>query len=231
MAGTHTPKSSAQTNIIGLKVTLRGVKPPVKPPVWRRLLMPGTMTLNQLHTAIQAAMGWRDRHPHVFNSGGEPFGDPRSVDDVSDEKRPTLNGLLRSSVVRFGYDYDFGDSWDHSIAFEKSEPALDGQSYPTCVGGKRNCPPENRGGAGAMNTFWASWRIPTTPNTKINLTGSAESLTQTNSNSNEPMRRWLLKGWFDKAMSTFRRRTRHFFTENQKSVDLRGCKIRNVALY
>lgn len=143
MAGTHTPKSSAQTNIIGLKVTLRGVKPPV----WRRLLMPGTMTLNQLHTAIQAAMGWRDRHPHVFNSGGEPFGDPRSVDDVSDEKRPTLNGLLRSSVVRFGYDYDFGDSWDHSIAFEKSEPALDGQSYPTCVGGKRNCPPEDRGGA------------------------------------------------------------------------------------
>lgn len=41
MARTHTPKTSAQTNVITLKVTLRGVKPPV----WRRLLMPGTMTL------------------------------------------------------------------------------------------------------------------------------------------------------------------------------------------
>jgi hypothetical protein len=30
----------------------------VRPPVWRRLLMPGTMTLSQLHTAIQAVMGW-----------------------------------------------------------------------------------------------------------------------------------------------------------------------------
>jgi len=41
MAMTSAPKTRADTNIIRLKVTLRGVKPPV----WRRLLMPGTMTL------------------------------------------------------------------------------------------------------------------------------------------------------------------------------------------
>src|SRR4051794_39285878 len=80
MARTSTPKTSAHTNIIQLKVTLRGVRPPV----WRRLLMPGTMTLSQLHTAIQAVMGWHDCHLHVFNIGGEPFGDRRSVDDVAD---------------------------------------------------------------------------------------------------------------------------------------------------
>src|ERR1019366_8004257 len=68
--------------------TLRGVKPPV----WRRLLVPGTMTLGDLHKAIQAAMGWRDCHLHAFDIGGEQFGDRRSVDVVVDENRPTLNG-------------------------------------------------------------------------------------------------------------------------------------------
>jgi hypothetical protein len=74
MARTNALKTSADTNIIQLKVTLRGVRPPV----WRRLLMPGTMTLSQLHTAIQAVMGWHDCHLHVFNIGGEPFGDRRT---------------------------------------------------------------------------------------------------------------------------------------------------------
>lgn len=149
MARTHAPKTSLQTvarhqtNIIRLRVTLRGVKPPV----WRRLLMPGTMTLSQLHTAIQAAMGWHDCHLHAFNIGGESFGDRRRGDDVSDEDCPTLNDLLRSSAVLFGYTYDFGDRWEHRIAFETSEPAVDGQPYPACVGGKRNCPPEDCGGA------------------------------------------------------------------------------------
>ncbi len=92
MARTSVPKTRADTNIIRLKVTLRG------------------------------------------------------VDDVTDEKRPTLNGLLRSSVVLFGYTYDCGDNWEHTIAFEKSESAVEGESYPVCIGGKRNCPPEDCGG-------------------------------------------------------------------------------------
>ena len=126
MARLSAPKTSDHANIIQLKVTLRRVKPPV----WRRLLMPGTMNLGELHTAIQAAMGWDDCHLHVFDIGGESFGDRRSVDDVADEKRPTLNGLLRSSVIRFSYTYDFGDNWEHTIAFEKSELAVEGGSYP-----------------------------------------------------------------------------------------------------
>ena len=142
MARTSAPQTRAYTNIIRLKVTLRGVKPPV----WRRLLMPGTMTLGQLHTAIQAAMGWHDSHLHVFDIGGDAFGDRRSVDDFADEKRPTLNDLLKSGAVVFRYTYDFGDNWEHTIAFEKSDLPVEGETYPLCVGGKRNCPPEDCGG-------------------------------------------------------------------------------------
>ena len=140
MAKTNAPKTSTSMNIITLKVTLRGTKPPV----WRRLVMPGTMTLGDLHRAIQAAMGWHDGHLHAFDIGGEQYGDRHSVDDVADENRVTLNGLLRSPVVRFTYTYDFGDNWQHTVAFEKSEPAVEGVSYPVCITG--NCPPEDCGG-------------------------------------------------------------------------------------
>ncbi len=143
MARTSVPKAGVHPDIVQLKVTLRGVRPAV----WRRLVMPGTTTLGQLHTAIQAAMGWRDCHLHVFDVGGESFGDRRSVDDVADEKRPTLNGLRRSGVVRFGYTYDFGDNWEHVIAFEKPRMSGAEKSLPACIGGERNCPPEDCGGA------------------------------------------------------------------------------------
>jgi hypothetical protein len=159
VARTIVPKTLASQNVISLKVTLRGVKPPV----WRRLVMPGTMTLGDLHNAIQAAMGWRDCHLHAFDIGGEQFGDPRSVDDVADEKRPTLNGLLRSSVVRFVYSYDFGDDWEHTVAFEKSEPSVEGQSYPVCIAGKRNCPPDDCGGVSGYAELLAALADPAHP--------------------------------------------------------------------
>nr|WP_232729377.1 plasmid pRiA4b ORF-3 family protein [Providencia rettgeri] len=30
----------------------------MKPPVWRRLIVPSTIALNELHQVIQIAMGW-----------------------------------------------------------------------------------------------------------------------------------------------------------------------------
>lgn len=142
MARTVEPRAATAKSVVSLKVTLRGTKPPI----WRRLLVPGAMTLGALHEAIQAAMGWQGGHLHVFDIDGRQYGDRRTVDDVADENRLTLSGVLKSGVTRFGYIYDFGDDWDHTIAIEKIQPAIDGQAYPACVAGKRNCPPEDCGG-------------------------------------------------------------------------------------
>lgn len=142
MARTSVPKNSAGTTIVSLKVTLRGTKPPI----WRRLLMPDTMTLDDLHQAIQAAMGWGDCHLHAFDIDGRQYGDRQTIDDVADENRLTLKGLLKSGVARFAYTYDFGDNWEHTVAIEKTRPAIDGEAYPLCVAGKRACPPEDCGG-------------------------------------------------------------------------------------
>jgi len=66
MARTSVPRNDAGTTIVSLKVTLRGPRPPI----WRRLLVPGTMTLGGLHRAIGAAMGWHDTHLHLFEIDG-----------------------------------------------------------------------------------------------------------------------------------------------------------------
>src|SRR4026208_831786 len=92
MARTAKPKSDVNRNVVSLKLTLRGTKPPV----WRRLLVPGETTLGDLHRAIQAAMGWEDDHLHTFDIEGRQYGDPRVVDDVADEKRVTPQRPLPS---------------------------------------------------------------------------------------------------------------------------------------
>jgi hypothetical protein len=138
-----TVEANGTTNPVSVKVTLRHTKPPI----WRRLLVPGDMTLGDLHVAIQAAMGWHDGHLHAFHIADRQYGNPRQVDDVADETRMTVNRLVKSGIDRFGYVYDFGDSWEHAILIEKTRPkGGDGTSYPACVGGKRNCPPEDCGG-------------------------------------------------------------------------------------
>lgn len=142
MAKTAAPKAPADPNVISLKVTLRNIRPPI----WRRLLVPASMTLADLHTVIQVTMGWHDCHLHDFEVGGERYGDPGTTDDVIDERRLRLNALPRSGVTRFAYTYDFGDNWEHDILIETKPPSGEARVYPACVAGKRHCPPDDCGG-------------------------------------------------------------------------------------
>jgi len=110
MAKTAAQTRTASKAPLSLKVTLYGTKPPV----WRRLLVPGEMTLGDLHQAIQAAMGWDGGHLHAFDIAGRQYGDPDSLDEVADEERLTLNKVRTTGVSRFTYTYDFGDNWEHT---------------------------------------------------------------------------------------------------------------------
>jgi hypothetical protein len=141
------PKKPAAAAMISLKVTLRNTKPPI----WRRILMPVSMTLADLHLAIQTAMGWYNCHLHEFDVDGRRYGDPSYKDDwddeaVADESCLRLSALARSGVTRFRYIYDFGDRWEHDILIEKASPTGVMKARPACTAGKRNCPPEDCGG-------------------------------------------------------------------------------------
>ncbi|MBI2373853.1 MAG: hypothetical protein HYV07_07640 [Deltaproteobacteria bacterium] len=39
------------------------------PPIWRDLLVPGELTLADLHEVIQIAMGWTNSHLHTYGAG------------------------------------------------------------------------------------------------------------------------------------------------------------------
>ena len=135
-------KSTTTGDIVKLKVTLTGIRPPV----WRRLLLPAGMTLGDLHDAIQSSMGWENAHLHDFDVDGRRYGDPGTTDEVINEERLTLAEIHRTGIERFKYTYDFGDDWVHLITIEGTIPTVAGQRYPACIAGKRSCPPEDCGG-------------------------------------------------------------------------------------
>ena len=110
----------APQSAIRLKVTLKDLKPPV----WRRLLVEDTMTLGDLHMAVQAAMGWDNGHLHLFMVDREQIGDPRQLDEVEDEARVKVGDLAAAGWKSFAYIYDMGDSWEHTIKIEGSEALI-----------------------------------------------------------------------------------------------------------
>ncbi|GFH38818.1 plasmid pRiA4b ORF-3 family protein [Streptomyces pacificus] len=116
------------------------------PRVWRRLLVPAAMRLERLHSVVQEAMGWQNRHMHVFTIDGVPYGRPDGALGFHDESTAELGALLKPGA-RFGYMYDFGDSWEHLITVERFQTAEAGGHYPRCVDGAGACPPEDCGGA------------------------------------------------------------------------------------
>jgi hypothetical protein len=61
--------------------------------------------------------------------------------------------LPKSGKLRFIYDYDFGDSWEHEIVVEKLPQAELDQIYPVCLEGQSACPPEDCGGIWGYANF------------------------------------------------------------------------------
>jgi hypothetical protein len=120
-------------NIIQLKITLKGSKPPI----WRRFQVHKTTTITGLHEVIQDVMGWENDHLFGFVINGIPF-DERSS--------KTIGSQLKEVGQKFEYTYDFGDDWEHTILVEKIMEKTPDAKYPICLDGKGNCPPEDCGG-------------------------------------------------------------------------------------
>lgn len=105
--------SATPIPVYQLKVQLRWIKPPI----WRRLLVPWDLTLAQLHSVLQVAIGWHNCHLYEFTVGRTSysttaedlfggFGD----DSGEDAAATTLDQVMGQRGKKLGYLYDFGDS-------------------------------------------------------------------------------------------------------------------------
>ena len=154
-----TPRQAAGgTRIYQLKVTLSGSRPPI----WRRLQVRGDVTLGQLHAILQVLLGWKDRHLHLFASGRTVYRLP--LPDLGfpshDERKVTLAQVLPREKERLRYEYDFRDGWELVLVVEKILPPGTEPAGPTCLGGKRNGPPEEIGGIVGYERLLAARQKP-----------------------------------------------------------------------
>ena len=142
------------------KVTLQDVDPPV----WRRIQVPENYTFWDLHVAIQDSMGWLDHHLHEYLLPGQSIDEPIRIgipdDEGPDPHHEILSGWEIPISEHFAlenpaakYEYDFGDSWEHSLELEEILIRQKGVEYPICLDGARACPPEDVGGVPGYQEF------------------------------------------------------------------------------
>ena len=134
-------------DVYQLRVAIKGISPPI----WRKLLVGSSTTLHDLHLIIQAAFGWYNYHLYEFDIGNAHYANPDLMDDEFpddiDSRKTKLAQLALREGSRFSYTYDYGDNWEHSITVQKILPYNKNKHLPSCIGGKRNGPPEDCGGA------------------------------------------------------------------------------------
>jgi Plasmid pRiA4b ORF-3-like protein len=129
----------------------------VIPTIWRRLVVPETITLPKLHQVFQAALGWTNSHLHEFVIGGVRYSepDPDFDDELEhvDERGIKLHKALGIDARCFDYVYDFGDDWHHVVLVEDQH--IDAKRWTSirCIDGENACPPEDVGGAFRYEEF------------------------------------------------------------------------------
>jgi hypothetical protein len=130
----------APISILRLKLRLLDVRPMI----WRRVLVPASYTLHDLHGVIQVAMGWDSIHLYRFLIDDAYYGSP---DLHLKSANIALSQLRLRKGATFLYEYELGDFWQHEIRLEDVRGAKPGLHYPVCPGGAHAGPPEDCGGA------------------------------------------------------------------------------------
>jgi len=151
--------------VIRLKIELQDTKPPI----WRRIEVPSAISLKDLHSVIQAAMGWENVHLFRFEAGRERIdgpglggAGPYGQSSIT-AGRVRLDDLTARNIKRFTYLYDMGDNWEHELRIENVLPADAAVLYPRYIDGAGRCPPEDVGGIPGFYNLVEALGDPTHP--------------------------------------------------------------------
>jgi Plasmid pRiA4b ORF-3-like protein len=113
-----------------------------RPAIWRRVRLPVTVTLADLHQVIQVLFGWDGDHLHVFQAGNKQYSSSFvNLEGAMDEGAVRIRDVLAPNG-KIKYVYDLGAYWQHEITLEKILPCDPGQDFPVCVQYKGDSPVE-----------------------------------------------------------------------------------------
>jgi Plasmid pRiA4b ORF-3-like protein. len=127
----------------------------IEPEIWRRFVVPSSITLDRLHDVIQIVMGWTDTHIYEFIIGKRRYTEYLECEeDGLACGKYRLGDLIKQKGRTFHYLYDFGDNWEHELLLEDSRYSKhELQTDLFCLEGERACPPEDVGGVPAYYNF------------------------------------------------------------------------------
>lgn len=145
---------------------------------WREIAVPANFTFDLLHQVIQSAFLWWGYHLYDFKlrskgkdlfitnpvqGGVDAMFGPWDSDrrEMVDARDLTLDQVF-PRTRKASYSYDYGDGWEHSIAFVRTEENYAGE-LPTCLDGEGDAPPEDVGGAGGFESFLSVMEDPENP--------------------------------------------------------------------
>lgn len=124
--------------------------------VWRRLVVPDSLTLAELHRCIQAAFGWSGDRLHGFIVDGEVYGPDTAGGELA-ERNATIAAIAAAGVTEIGYDYDYGAEWEARVSLLQGAEN-EGGGRARCVAGALAAPPENIGGPLRYRRFLSALR-------------------------------------------------------------------------
>ncbi|CAN5822608.1 plasmid pRiA4b ORF-3 family protein [soil metagenome] len=138
------------SDIIQLDISLHKSNPLIH----RTVLVKKETSFFELHHIIQIVMGWQNYHLFEFNLDGYRIGvieenqknNGYGSDQIICANTTILSDILSSENDVFNYTYDLGDCWLHEISMSMVSSREGVTSYPVCVDGELNCPPEDCGG-------------------------------------------------------------------------------------
>jgi Plasmid pRiA4b ORF-3-like protein len=138
----------------------------VAPRVMRRLEVPLSIRLDDLHFALQIAIGWHAGHPFEFRIGDKAWG---SVDrDLTETSPVAAAHATLADLAAVGqsieYNYLFGEDWQHTVEIESVSPAPTADWKLTLLSAEGRCPPEDIGGASGYEMYLKAIADPREPN-------------------------------------------------------------------
>lgn len=111
------PIPDAENKSLRIKVQMKDVS---KPPMWRELVIPADFHFDQLHLAIQAAMGFDNYHlwmfqPQVYHSDLQITLPGEEEEGTHDARNTPVTAFLAKKGDKLEYVYDFGDDWIFTV--------------------------------------------------------------------------------------------------------------------